>query len=144
MEWKYLNPPDLPDWSSFFNQVICVEGHGVRHVFISGQVGVDAEKKLAGDGGFEAQTHRAFENLGTALASAGALWEHVAKLTIYVVNYDETRAATIGHAIRSRFVAGSLPACSLIGVHALAERRYAIEVEAIALLDSATMANREV
>jgi enamine deaminase RidA (YjgF/YER057c/UK114 family) len=133
VEWNYLNPPDLPDWSSFFSQAVCVEGHGVKHVFISGQVGVDAQKQLAGDGGFEAQTERAFENLGMALARAGAAWEHVVKLTIYVVSYEAARAAVIGRAIRSRFATEKLPACSLIGVQALAESRFAIEVEAIAL-----------
>jgi enamine deaminase RidA (YjgF/YER057c/UK114 family) len=134
VEWNYLNPPELPDWSSFFSQVICVEEHGIRHVFISGQVGVDAQKRLAGDGGFEAQTERAFENLGTALASAGGAWEDVVKLTIYVVGYEEARATVIGRAIRARFAAGRLPTCSLIGVQALAESRFAIEVEAIALV----------
>ena len=134
MEWNHLNPPDLPDWSSFFSQAVCVEAHGVKHVFVSGQVGVDAQKQLAGDGGFEAQAERAFENLGTALAAAGAAWEDVAKLTIYVVSYEEARAAVIGRAIRSRFAAGKLPTCSLIGVQALAESRFAVEVEAIALV----------
>jgi enamine deaminase RidA (YjgF/YER057c/UK114 family) len=135
VEWNHLNPPDLPDWSSFFSQVVCVEGHGVKHVFISGQVGVDAQKQLAGDGGFEAQTERAFDNLGTALGGAGAAWQDVVKLTIYVVAYEGARAAVIGRAIRARFAAGKLPACSLIGVQALAESRFAIEVEAIALVD---------
>ena len=135
MDWNYLNPPDLPDWSFFFSQVVCAERDGVKHVFISGQVGVDAQKQLAGDGQFEAQTDRAFENLGTALARAGAGWGDVAKLTIYVVSYDELRAEVIGRAIRARFAAGKLPACSLIGVQVLAESRFAIEVEAIALVD---------
>ena len=135
MKWNHLNPPDLPDWGSFFSQVICVEGHGVKHVFIAGQVGVDAQKQLAGDGGFEAQTERAFENLGKALAGAGAAWEDVVKLTIYVVDYEQARAAVIGRAIRGRFAAGKLPTCSLIGVQALAESRFAIEVEATALVD---------
>jgi enamine deaminase RidA (YjgF/YER057c/UK114 family) len=141
VEWHYLNPPDLPDWSSFFSQVVCVEGHGVRHVFISGQVGVDAQKQLAGDGGFEAQTERAFENLGTALTRAGAAWEDIVKLTIYVVSYEHGRAAVIGQAIRARFAVGKLPACSLIGVQTLAESRFSIEVEAIALVDKGESPN---
>jgi enamine deaminase RidA (YjgF/YER057c/UK114 family) len=141
MEWNYLNPRDLPDWSSFFSQVICVEGHGVKHVLVSGQVGVDAQKQLAGDGGFEAQAERAFENLGTALAASGAAWQDVVKLTIYVVSYQEARAAVIGRAIRARFAAGKLPTCSLIGVQALAESRFAIEVEAMALVDRGTTPN---
>jgi enamine deaminase RidA (YjgF/YER057c/UK114 family) len=141
MEWNYLNPSDLPDWGYFFSQVLCIEGHGVKHVFISGQVGVDAQKQLAGDGGFEAQTERAFENLGTALASAGAAWQNVAKLTIYVVRYQEAQAVVIGRAIRARFAAGKLPPCSLIGVQALAESRFAIEIDAIALVDQEETSN---
>jgi enamine deaminase RidA (YjgF/YER057c/UK114 family) len=137
VQWKHLNPSDLPEWSSFFSQLICVEEHGIKHVFISGQVGVDAQKQLAGDGGFEAQTERAFENLGTALAHAGAAWKDVIKLTIFVVSYEEARAAAIGRAIRARFAAKKLPACSLIGVQALADSRVAIEIEAIALVDLA-------
>ena len=142
MEWNYLNPPDLPDWSSLFSQTVCVQGHGVKHLFISGQVGVDAQKQLAGDGGFEAQTERAFENLGTALARSGATWGDVVKLTIYVVSYEEARAAVIGWAIRARFAAGMLPTCSLVGVQALAESRLTIEVEAVALVDQGESPSR--
>ena len=40
MEWSHLNPPDLPDWSTFFSQVVCVEAYGTRQVFVAGQVGV--------------------------------------------------------------------------------------------------------
>jgi enamine deaminase RidA (YjgF/YER057c/UK114 family) len=134
MEWDFLNPPDLPDWSSFFSQVVCVEAHGVKQVFVAGQVGVDAQMRVAGDGGFAAQTERAFGNLGTALASAGGAWADVAMLTIYVVGYDGSQAPVIGQAIRSRFAARRLPACSLVGVQALAEPRFVIEVEAVAVI----------
>ena len=133
---RYRNRWLVFNWSSFFSQVISVEQHGVKQVFVSGQVGVNAQKRLAGEGEFEAQTERAFENLGIALARAGAAWEHVVKLTIYVVGYEAARAMVIGQAIRSRFATGKLPACSLIGVQALAESGFEIEVEAIALVDT--------
>jgi enamine deaminase RidA (YjgF/YER057c/UK114 family) len=94
MEWNHLNPPDLPDWSSCFSQVVSVEWQGVKQVFVSGQVGVDAQKRLAGDGGFEAQTEQAFANLGTALARAKAGWQDVALLTIYVVAYTNGTSLT--------------------------------------------------
>jgi enamine deaminase RidA (YjgF/YER057c/UK114 family) len=134
MQWDYLNPPDLPDWRSFFSQVVCVEAHGVKQVFVAGQVGVDAQKQLVGDGGFAAQTERAFDNLGTALTSAGGTWANVAMLRIYVVGYDGSQVPVIGQAIRAHFAAGRLPACSLVGVQALAEPRFLIEVEAVAIL----------
>jgi enamine deaminase RidA (YjgF/YER057c/UK114 family) len=134
MEWAYLNPPDLPDWSSFFSQVVCVEALGARQVFVAGQVGVDAQKRVAGDGRFAAQAERAFDNLGAALAHAGGTWADVAMLTIYVVGYDGSQGPVIGQAIRARFAAGRLPACSLVGVQALAEPRFLIEVEAVAVV----------
>ncbi len=134
MEWTHLNPPDLPDWGTFFTQVVTVEANGMRQVFVAGQVGVDAHKRLAGDGGFEAQTERAFDNLGAALGHAGGRWADVAMLTIYVVGYDGSQAPAVGQAIRARFPAGRLPACSLVGVQALAEPRFLIEVEAVAVL----------
>jgi enamine deaminase RidA (YjgF/YER057c/UK114 family) len=134
MEWDYLNPPDLPEWRSFFSQVVCVEAHGVKQVFVAGQVGVNSQKQLAGDGGFTAQTERAFDNLGTALASAGADWADVTMLTIYVVGYDGSRAPAISQAICARFAAGRLPACSLVGVQALADPRFLIEVQAVAVM----------
>ena len=140
MEWNHLNPPGLPDWSSFFSQVVCVERHGTKQVFVAGQEGVDAQKQLAGDGGFAAQTEQAFDNLGVALAHVGGKWSDVAMLTIYVVGYEESRAPVIGRAIRARFAAGKLPACSLVGVEALAEPRFLIEVEAIAVLGSSDRA----
>jgi enamine deaminase RidA (YjgF/YER057c/UK114 family) len=136
MEWSHINPPGLPEWGSFFSQVVCVERHGTKHVFVAEQVGVDAQKQLAGDGKFDAQTERAFDNLGAALASVGGAWADVAMLTIYVVGYQEPHAPVIGRAIRARFAAAKLPACSLVGVQALAEPRFLIEVEAVAVLTS--------
>jgi enamine deaminase RidA (YjgF/YER057c/UK114 family) len=95
---------------------------------------VDAQKRLARDGGFAAQTERAFDNLGMALAGAGGGWADVAMLRIYVVGYDGSQIPVIGQAIRARFAAGRLPACSLVGVQALAEPRFLIEVEAVAIV----------
>jgi enamine deaminase RidA (YjgF/YER057c/UK114 family) len=101
MDWDYLNPPDLPDWSSFLSQVVRVEANGVKQVFVAGQVGIDARKRVTGDGGFAAQKERAFENLGTALAGAGGAWADIAMLTIYVVGYDGSQAPAIAQAIRT-------------------------------------------
>ena len=43
-------------------------------VFIAGQVGVDKDGKLTGDGGFDAQCLQSFANIETALKSVGAGW----------------------------------------------------------------------
>ena len=133
MQKSFIHPEDLPAWKDFFTQVVAVEHHGVKTIYISGQVGVDRQQNLVGTGDFPAQAAQAFANLATALTSADATFADVVKLNIYVVNYRHELAAVIGELIRQHFPAGQLPACSLIGVQALARNEFLIEVEATAV-----------
>ena len=134
---RYLNPETLPDWKEFFTQVVTVESHGVKTIYVSGQVGVDKQQHLVGAGDFAAQAAQAFANLATALTSADATLADVVKLNIYVVNYQSEHAAVIGTFIRQHFAAGRLPTCSLLGVQALARKEFLIEVEATAVCECA-------
>ncbi len=136
MQKTFINPAGLPDWKEFFTQVVTVESHGVSTIYISGQVGVDEQQNLVGTGDFAAQTEQAFVNLATALASAGATLMDVVKLNLYVVNYKYENAAVIGELIRRHFPAGQLPACSLLGIQALAREEFLIEIEATAVSES--------
>jgi len=138
MNVLHLNPSALPDWSETFSQVVIVDHAALRHVYVSGQVGVDAEKRLVGDGSFKAQIDGAFSNLELALGSARASWLNVVKLTIFVVDYQPAHSSSIAQAISSRSVAGRLPALSLVGVAALAKPELRVEVEAIAVVQSTT------
>src|SRR6266446_7087271 len=83
MKLTHLNPPELPDWSSLFSQVVIAEGSPLRVIAVSGQVGVDRTQAVSGDGGFAAQLDRAFENLVVALAAASCSVAEVVKLRIY-------------------------------------------------------------
>lgn len=133
MHKTFINPAALPDWKDFFTQVVTVENNGVKTIYVSGQVGVDNQKNLVGTGDFSSQAKQAFANLATALMSAEAGLADVVKLNIYVVNYQYENAAMIGDLIRQHFPAGQLPACSLIGVQALAREEFLIEIEATAV-----------
>ncbi len=130
---NYINPASLPAWTNFFTQVVATEGL----VLVSGQVGVNTEKELAGDGSFEAQVKQAFENLAAALAAAGAAMSDVAKLSVFVVNYTPAHAGPIAGVIKKHFEAGKPPACTLLGVQSLADPRFLIEVEAYAVVSRA-------
>jgi len=134
MRFLHLNPTGLPDWSATFSQVVAVEHEGLRHVQVSGQVGVDEDKRLVGDGGFDAQVDGSFSNLEVALASAGASWDNVVKLTVFVVNYQRPHSSSLTRALASRFEPGRLPALSLVGVAALADPQFLVEVEATAVV----------
>ena len=118
MKLTHLNPPDLPNWSALFSQVVIAEGSPLRIIAISGQVGVDKHQAVSGDGGFTAQLERAFKNLVVALSEASCSVANVAKLTIYVVGYTHEKADVITETVRRHFGSRPLPACSLIGVQA--------------------------
>jgi enamine deaminase RidA (YjgF/YER057c/UK114 family) len=103
-------------------------------VFVSGQVAEDAGGTLVGPGDFAAQARQAFANVGRALAAAGASPEQVARITICVVAYRPECLPAIREA-RTAVFGEHKPADTLLGVEALAEPEYLIEVDAIAVLD---------
>lgn len=133
MKRTHLNPSELPDWSSFFSQVVIAEGSPLRVIAVSGQAGVDRSQALSGDGSFPAQVDAAFENLVVALSAASSSVAEVVKLTIYVVGYSLEKAGVIREAVNRQFGSGPLPSCSLIGVEALARPEFQVEVEALAI-----------
>jgi enamine deaminase RidA (YjgF/YER057c/UK114 family) len=135
MKLIHLNPPDLPDWSSLFSQVVIAEGSRLRVIAVSGQVGVDRSEAVSADGSFAAQLDAAFKNLVVALSAASSSVAEVVKLTIYVVGYSHEKAGVIGETVRRHFGSRPLPACSLIGVEALARPEFQVEVEALAIAE---------
>ena len=108
--------------------------HGVRAgnlVFVSGQVARGADGQTVGVGDVEAQTEQAMENLRAVLATAGASFENVAFMRIYLRNIaDRERSG----AVRRRMCGAALPASTLVEVSALSHPDYLIEIEAIAVL----------
>ncbi|QHT70299.1 RidA family protein [Rhodocytophaga rosea] len=138
MKKHYINPPALPDWSNMFTQIVVTEKNGLRLIHISGQVGVDADKIIAGKDNLQAQTHQALINLKIALASAGAQVSDVVKLVVYVVHYQYAQAAIIREELRMFFPENRLPALSLIGVAALADLDFLIEIDAEAISEIIT------
>ena len=133
MKLTHLNPPGLPDWSTLFSQVVIAEDPRVRIAMISGQVGVDDRQLVVGDGGFAAQVQGAFANLRVALSAAHCSVTDVAKLTIYIVRFEQEKVGVIHAVLRQHFGDGALPACTLVGVQALARPEFQIEVDAIAI-----------
>ena len=114
-----------------YTQVVAAKGN--RVVFVSGQVSQDAEGKLVAPGDLAGQARQVYANLRLALKGAGATPADVTKLTTFVVGYKPEHRPLIAEARSTVFRAGELPASTLVGVQALAEPGYLIEVEAIAV-----------
>jgi enamine deaminase RidA (YjgF/YER057c/UK114 family) len=108
---------------------------GTRTVFVAGQVGVDREGALVGDGDAVAQTRQAYANLGVALASSGASWADVVKLTTFLVSEDlidgffAARDETFGRV----FPSGVFPPSTLLIVRGLVRPELLVEIEAVAV-----------
>jgi enamine deaminase RidA (YjgF/YER057c/UK114 family) len=61
-----------------------------RVVYIAGQLGIDRSGTFAA--GFEAQAVQAFENVKAALEAVGAGFEHLVKITSYIVDIERNIA----------------------------------------------------
>ncbi|MEU0026326.1 RidA family protein [Streptomyces sp. NPDC006335] len=108
-----------------------VLGRG-RFVAVSGQVPLDEDGRLIGDGDPAAQARQVFENLRRCLAAAGATFDEVVKLTYFVTDMAHMpaiRAARAEHIPDDR-----LPAASAVQVAALVRPEFLMEIEALAVL----------
>lgn len=101
-------------------------------VFVAGQVALDRDGTLVGEGDLGRQALQAHRNLAAALASEGLGIEHVAKVTTFVVDYGFDLLGPIVEARRAVF-GDHMPASTLLGVQALARPEFLIEVEAVAV-----------
>jgi enamine deaminase RidA (YjgF/YER057c/UK114 family) len=125
-----IDPPELARPSGF--------SHAVRasgtFVLLAGQTALDADGRIVGDGIVD-QFERALGNLLTALRAAGGRPEHLAALTVYVVDMDGYRgsAREIG-AVWRRLVGRDYPAMAGIGVNRLWDAEALVEVQGIAVI----------
>jgi enoyl-CoA hydratase/carnithine racemase/enamine deaminase RidA (YjgF/YER057c/UK114 family) len=128
-----LQPGGISPAQGFFH---AVEGAGGRMVTVAGQVARDADGKLVGEGDLAAQTAQAFRNVETALAAAGLTPADVVKLNYYVVDLDPEKVAQFGAgAVAAKAAGVRMPkaASTMVGVTALVEPGYLVEIEAVAL-----------
>lgn len=108
---------------------------GARTVVVAGQVGVDGDGVLVGDRDVGAQTRRAFENVGLCLASAGATWADVVKLSTFLVSADlvddyfRAREATFARL----YPRATYPPSTLLIVGGLVRPELLVEIECTAV-----------
>lgn len=130
MSLEFVNPAELGTPSGFSHAVV---GSG-RVVFLAGQTALDERGVIVGDGVVD-QFERALTSLLTALAAAGGAPEHLASLTIYIVDFEDYRehAAEIG-AVWRRLVGRNYPAMAGIGVARLWDAEALVEIQGFAVL----------
>jgi enamine deaminase RidA (YjgF/YER057c/UK114 family) len=128
-----VNPPTLPRPEGFVHVSI---GTGSRMVFLAGQVAMDRRGNLVGAGDLAAQTEQALLNVATALEAASCTFEDVAKATLYVVDWHESKLGQLqagAKAAAGRLGGDFVAACTLVPVGRLFKPGYLIEVDVIAV-----------
>ena len=103
-----------------------------RFVAVSGQLALDEDGKLVGEGDAAAQARQVFENLRRCLASADATFDDVVKLTYFVT--DMAHMPTIREARAAHIPDDRLPAASAVQVAGLVRPEFLMEVEAFAVV----------
>ena len=107
-------------------------------LFISGQAAIDQSGRIVGVGDFEAQANQAFANLDRVLHAGGSSLRNVIKVTIFLTNMANFERMV---ELRGRWFTAPYPADTIVEVRSLYSPDAMIEIEAVAVADSA--ADRE-
>jgi enamine deaminase RidA (YjgF/YER057c/UK114 family) len=128
---RFANPDTMPPPRGY-TQVVETTGPG-RTVYLSGQLGMTTGGAFAGvPGDFRAQATQCFENLKAGLASVGAGFEHVVKITNFFVDMAHL---PVFFEVRDGYVnTKAPPASTAIQVVRLARDGALFEVEAVAVI----------
>jgi enamine deaminase RidA (YjgF/YER057c/UK114 family) len=100
-------------------------------LFISGQVAYDPKGQPAHPGDFAAQARATYAALKAQVEAGGGTLANIVKLTTFLVDIRHRNELA---AIREEFLGKKAPASTLVGVTALAQPGWLIEVEAIAVI----------
>ena len=127
---QVLQPPRWPRPKGYANGVAA----SGRMVFVAGMIGWDAEGRFASDD-FADQARQALRNIVEVLREAGALPEHIVRMTWYVLDKREYIAAgkAVGQAYRE-LIGSYNAAMTAVQVSALMEDRAKVEIEVTAVV----------
>ena len=113
-----------------YSQTVRVTG-AETILFISGQVDYDSKGGPGHPGDFAGQARATYAALKAQVEAGGGTLANVVKMTTFLVDIrHRTELATI----REEFFGKKSPASTLVGVTALAQPGWLIEVEAIAVI----------
>lgn len=103
-----------------------------RILFLSGHVPFDETGAMADD--LEGQVNQVFANMQATLAAAGTDFSALARVTLYIKDYDPSQLPMLRQVRDKWIVTDTPPASALIGVDALFVPQAMVEVDAVAVL----------
>jgi len=98
-------------------------------LFCSGQIALDPDSQQMVEGGIEAQTRRALDNLKAVVEAAGLTLDNVVKTTVFLDDFADYPKV---NAIYGEYFTGVAPARAAVAVSTLPKNAL-VEIEAIAV-----------
>lgn len=129
MQKTYSNPEMVAPPFANYSHVVRVELGDGALLFLSGQLPIDAEGNLVGEGNIARQTEQAFENMSAVLEANGASMGDVVQTTTYIT--DISQLARVNE-VRARRFPDDAPTSTTVEVSALASPGLMVEIEAVA------------
>ena len=129
MAKQIINPPSMapPRGYSY-----AIKKSGTP-VYIAGQVAIDGQGRVVGEGDAAAQAEQAFQNLRTVVQACGGTMDDIVKINIYVT--DAAHRPAVVAARQQHFSEGHCPASTYVVISALAVPQLLVEVEAVAMIE---------
>ncbi|MDA4135543.1 MAG: RidA family protein [Thaumarchaeota archaeon] len=127
---SFINPSEVAAPAGY-THVVSVEDPQ-KILYVSGQVSKNQKGEIVGRGDLEVQTRQVYANLLAILKSQGASFKNVVKLNTYSTNPEKI---DVIRKVRTEFVEGDEPpASTFVGVTALADPAFLVEIELVAVL----------
>lgn len=123
---RYIDTPKAPPPFSRYSQAVAVSADA-ELIFMSGQVGVDLDGKLAQ--GDLAQHQQTWRNILGLLDAEGLSPHDIVEITTYITNQD---SVPICRQARDDVLDGAAPASTLLVVAGLADPAWTVEIAIIA------------
>jgi 3-hydroxyisobutyrate dehydrogenase len=101
-------------------------------LFVSGQIALDKDGKIVGEGDFRAQAEQVFKNLIAVIEAGGGSINNILKTTTFLTDLSNRPALA---EVREKFYGAEPPASTLVVISSLVRPELMIEVEAIVALD---------
>jgi len=125
---SYINPRGLVKPAGYTHVVVAADR---RTVYIAGQVAFDSTGAVVGGTDFKAQAEQVYGNLKRALASVGASFSDVVKMTTLITDMKNVPAL---REVRTRHLDAGRPPANTLIVAQLVRPELLLEIEAVAVL----------
>lgn len=135
MKKTYINPPELHQFTQM-SRAIRVSGAATT-IYCSGMTPADKDYRAVHVGDLRAQYEHVKASCGIVLAEAGADWADVVSVRTYVRDMDAFIKLHRDRKITVPGVEGKAPCSTVVEISRLSDPDFLVEMEVIAVINSA-------